>query len=661
MSKQIDQIHALNLAFSAVEQKMTHEVSILKQREQELVAQLYALQQKNEQDKAEQARNDDERAAELRQAYAQREQSLVSEVHAAQQELASVLRQMAAQSEHVAAQLLEAQQRAEYEKSEQLRQHREQERVLIEQANDTQQKLQDALRTLCRREQDVGAQLLELMEKAARETAEQMKIHREQERALNLKHTERERILIEQLQKAREDIGSLEKQSVQREKEIADQTVRAQQDLENLLRQMAEQLEQVAAQLLEAQQRAEYEKYEQLRQHHEQERLLHEKHAERELSLVRELQATQEALRELERNWSKQEQAYNSEIHGLQSQAQDARHARELQAQQHEVELRARQEAYNRLVQENAVVEAKLRDQILAEKQAASELQRALAEAQQVLSEANAPRVWPTAKLIRNLVTNLVSARDRNVQPDNGPNAQQIHTAKQKTDEISLKNTQHNPIEIIVNTTNDIKPGAPHVATTLDDLMVSCDLEFVESAYRTVLARSPDPEGRQYYLSRLRAGVSKVQILAQLCLSTEGRASLRKVPGLAKAIRRYQIGRMPLVGAIFRLLNGLEGDGPSERKLRSLENHVLLLRAESSRRFTQMESVLVKLSHIEPALTQLNRIELALSELAKLEKKLATSSRVEAIPAKVVQAVPSPIEQIRADLSRVMSLSAIDD
>ena len=71
---------------------------------------------------------------------------------------------------------------------------------------------------------------------------------------------------------------------------------------------------------------------------------------------------------------------------------------------------------------------------------------------------------------------------------------------------------------------------------------------FVEAAYRVLLLRMPDAEGRRFYEDRLRSGVPKVQILAELSRSDEGSKTGSDIPGLKSAIRRQWFARAPIVG-----------------------------------------------------------------------------------------------------------------
>ena len=90
-------------------------------------------------------------------------------------------------------------------------------------------------------------------------------------------------------------------------------------------------------------------------------------------------------------------------------------------------------------------------------------------------------------------------------------------------------------------------------------------------------------------------GFSKIPLLVQLRLSPEGKAHAAKLPGLDAAIQRHQRGQKPLIGWLYRLLDGTEGNHPTERKLRAIENQLSLLSDESNRRFNQMEAALAGL------------------------------------------------------------------
>lgn len=88
---------------------------------------------------------------------------------------------------------------------------------------------------------------------------------------------------------------------------------------------------------------------------------------------------------------------------------------------------------------------------------------------------------------------------------------------------------------------------------TLEELLVLPNEKFIEKAYLTILGRAPDKEGLVYYRERLKANVSKVEILAQLRNSKEGKSRKLNIAGLNDAVRRYKQFRTPLLGPLLRL------------------------------------------------------------------------------------------------------------
>lgn len=95
-------------------------------------------------------------------------------------------------------------------------------------------------------------------------------------------------------------------------------------------------------------------------------------------------------------------------------------------------------------------------------------------------------------------------------------------------------------------------------AYRLDELLAYDDEHFINNAYKVLLGRAPDPEGHAYYLARLRIGISKPEILAQLIKGHEGRSRRVKVFGLNKAVRHQKWKKIPVLG---RLLLALASKG----------------------------------------------------------------------------------------------------
>lgn len=123
--------------------------------------------------------------------------------------------------------------------------------------------------------------------------------------------------------------------------------------------------------------------------------------------------------------------------------------------------------------------------------------------------------------------------------------------------------------------------GAKSVSL-LDEMLKRHNSEFVDYAYFTLLKRAPDPEGFNYYLDRLRAGVPKIQILGQLLDSPEARASGVEFLTLRRTVRRQKLARLPLIGFILKRFIAPEGDSALEIRLRAIEQQLFLLSSTQS-------------------------------------------------------------------------------
>ena len=88
----------------------------------------------------------------------------------------------------------------------------------------------------------------------------------------------------------------------------------------------------------------------------------------------------------------------------------------------------------------------------------------------------------------------------------------------------------------------------------INDLLPYHDRVFVQAAYRAVLKRSPDQTESLRDLKRLRSGSSnKIDLLADLRFSPEGRAKGVQVNGLLVPALIRRLGQLPLIGYPIRL------------------------------------------------------------------------------------------------------------
>ena len=557
-NKHIELIHDLNLAFAATEQQLTGEITALTQREQEVAAQLLTVQQQAEEQRAELARSHSEQERALRHQYAERETTLHQQLQAGQQEL----------------------QRLQLELAQMEKGH-------AEQASQTRKELETLLRHQVQREQEVAAQLLQAQQQAEREKTELAHRHAEHATALQQQYAEREQALQQKLQALQAQLDRLQQERAARETLLHEQNSQSRQELERLLRQLVQREQEVAAQLLQAQQQAEREKTE-----------LAHRHAEHATALQR----------------------------------------------QHDVELRTKLGEHQCVLDACAALQTELKAQVLLEQQASLQLRQSLAEMQHQLGMVHTSLSWrltaPLRKLASCIAPERVSAAAFPCKDTPSTPAQQaaamrqaidlpmttsclepeiapatLATHVQAPDSAMVPQTPGQPVAAALSI-NDLRLATESsfttsfapvnmtltpalvAASTLDELLGQHDQSFIQCAYLTLLGREPDPEGLNYYLSRLRTGYLKIQILAQLRLSNEGRTYAAKLPGLDTAIQRHQRGRYPLIGWLFRRLNDAEGNNPTERKLRGIENQIFMLSDESNRRFNQLETTLAGLQHL---------------------------------------------------------------
>lgn len=92
----------------------------------------------------------------------------------------------------------------------------------------------------------------------------------------------------------------------------------------------------------------------------------------------------------------------------------------------------------------------------------------------------------------------------------------------------------------------------------VNDLLQYHDRHFVRAAYRAILKREPDEPGIQSNLQNLRTGAfNKIDILAGLRFSAEGREKRVSITGLRLPALVRQLGRVPIVGYLFQLVVAL--------------------------------------------------------------------------------------------------------
>jgi GT2 family glycosyltransferase len=89
-------------------------------------------------------------------------------------------------------------------------------------------------------------------------------------------------------------------------------------------------------------------------------------------------------------------------------------------------------------------------------------------------------------------------------------------------------------------------------AVDLQTLLALDGKDFIEHAYATLLRRPADPEGVASYLNHLAKGLHKLEILAALAQSAEGRERGVALPGMDDMITQFHRSRRSVIQRIFR-------------------------------------------------------------------------------------------------------------
>ncbi|MDX6611481.1 MAG: hypothetical protein QOD75_667 [Blastocatellia bacterium] len=151
----------------------------------------------------------------------------------------------------------------------------------------------------------------------------------------------------------------------------------------------------------------------------------------------------------------------------------------------------------------------------------------------------------------------------------------------------------------------------------VNDLLKYSDRNFIQNAYRAILKRGPDATGYGAFIEGLRSGrLNKMDILARLRYSTEGRAKRVQIDGLLlpAAIRlSYQV---PVLGYLLNLAVGLARLPKSIRHQQQFEAHVLAQQEQMADYSNRENAALVTLaSQVSGGLVQLQESALRIAEL----------------------------------------------
>ena len=107
------------------------------------------------------------------------------------------------------------------------------------------------------------------------------------------------------------------------------------------------------------------------------------------------------------------------------------------------------------------------------------------------------------------------------------------------------------------------------------DLLKYHDRDFVHAAYRAILQRTPDEDGIANYLTHLREGMPRLEVVEALQKSPEGIKVNAQVAGLSRELMLLKMSRWRFIGPIVRLLMALRDLPDGERRRRALEGQIV--------------------------------------------------------------------------------------
>jgi len=110
----------------------------------------------------------------------------------------------------------------------------------------------------------------------------------------------------------------------------------------------------------------------------------------------------------------------------------------------------------------------------------------------------------------------------------------------------------------------------------VNDLLKYHDRAFIQNAYLAVLKRGPDATGFHEFIDALRSGrMNKIDVLARLRYSAEGRAKKVEVDGLLLPAGIRLLYRIPLIGYLLNLLVAIARLPNSLRHEQQFQAHAL--------------------------------------------------------------------------------------
>jgi len=161
------------------------------------------------------------------------------------------------------------------------------------------------------------------------------------------------------------------------------------------------------------------------------------------------------------------------------------------------------------------------------------------------------------------------------------------------------------------------------------DLLKYHDHEFVWNAYRAILRREPDTEGLSAFLQKLRSGrFNKIDVLATLRSSPEGKRNHVRVDGLAWPGMIRRLYRLPVIGYVIELAVGVARLPALIRNQRQIESHLIAQQKLLADHFNAQQERLA--DHFNATTAELREsFALSLAQLAAEQKAIARTQHTQ--------------------------------
>ena len=114
--------------------------------------------------------------------------------------------------------------------------------------------------------------------------------------------------------------------------------------------------------------------------------------------------------------------------------------------------------------------------------------------------------------------------------------------------------------------------------------------QFIRVAYLQILGREPDTEGEKYYSQRLKNGVPKIEILAQLRMSAEGKKFKTKLLGINEVIAEHKWMKIPVIGVFIK--NRMKFNSDINSRFEGLDERIGILNQKMGVEFAELHRVI---------------------------------------------------------------------